>query len=404
MSYPYMIQGKNLVIVADGKPYMVTPAHEMYNEIKLAISTNSWDEVARLCNFSAVVMEYTNGDVSISDGVLMWRGTPIHNTLAKRIIAMRKEGFPFEPMIRFLHNLMANPSKRAIAELYDFLEAGNLPITEDGHFLAYKRVTNNFKDCYTKTIDNSIGRTVTMPRERVVDDKYQTCSAGLHFCALSYLSSFGSSGDRTVSVKINPADVVSIPVDYQNAKGRCCKYVVLAELTGDLKNAFPTIVAGVTPNNTSTAAAEYASKTNQLAPKTETKPAATTPTKPGLSMDPSAVRKREKRAAEKAAREAALVEKAAAEKAAAIQKTAAAVQKVAKAALATTKSGLSMDPAAVRKREKRAAEKAAREAAAAAALAPPPVVPVAPTKPGLSMTPSAIRKREKRAAEKAKRG
>ena len=30
-------------------------------------------------------------------------------------------------------------------------------------------------------------------------------------------------------LKINPANVVSIPSDYDNAKGRCCEYEVIAE-------------------------------------------------------------------------------------------------------------------------------------------------------------------------------
>jgi hypothetical protein len=34
-------------------------------------------------------------------------------------------------------------------------------------------------------------------------------------------------------IKINPADVVSIPSDYNNAKGRCCKYVVVGEIQDD---------------------------------------------------------------------------------------------------------------------------------------------------------------------------
>jgi hypothetical protein len=42
------------------------------------------------------------------------------------------------------------------------------------------------------------------------------------------LSSFG--GDRTVIVKINPADVVSIPSDYNDAKGRACRYEVVGEV------------------------------------------------------------------------------------------------------------------------------------------------------------------------------
>jgi len=34
-------------------------------------------------------------------------------------------------------------------------------------------------------------------------------------------------------VKINPRDVTAIPRDYNNNKGRCCKYVVTGELKGE---------------------------------------------------------------------------------------------------------------------------------------------------------------------------
>ena len=37
-------------------------------------------------------------------------------------------------------------------------------------------------------------------------------------------------------VKINPADVVSIPKDYNNTKGRACKYEVIAEYTEDWRS------------------------------------------------------------------------------------------------------------------------------------------------------------------------
>ena len=47
------------------------------------------------------------------------------------------------------------------------------------------------------------------------------------------MSHYGSngSGDKIVLVKINPADVVSIPDDYGFAKGRCCRYEVVADIT-----------------------------------------------------------------------------------------------------------------------------------------------------------------------------
>ena len=78
--------------------------------------------------------------------------------------------------------------------------------------------------------------TVEMERNKVDDDKNNTCSTGLHFCGMSYLNHFG--GARTVIVKINPRDVVSIPTDYDDAKGRACRYEVIGELGVEPEEAF----------------------------------------------------------------------------------------------------------------------------------------------------------------------
>ena len=151
---------------------------------------------------------------------------------------MISEGFDATPMIAFLDNLMLNPSKRAVDELYGFLEATKLPITDDGCFLAYKRVRNDYLDYYTGKVDNSIGQKPSMPRNQVDDDKNRTCSKGLHFCSLSYLPHYHGSSGRIVILKINPRDVVSIPTDYNNAKGRACLYEVIAEHTSENTEAF----------------------------------------------------------------------------------------------------------------------------------------------------------------------
>jgi hypothetical protein len=39
-------------------------------------------------------------------------------------------------------------------------------------------------------------------------------------------------GGRLVAVKINPADVVSVPSDYNNQKLRTCSYTVMFEIEG----------------------------------------------------------------------------------------------------------------------------------------------------------------------------
>ncbi|MNR59585.1 hypothetical protein D3C85_1808710 [compost metagenome] len=76
-----------------------------------------------------------------------------------------------------------------------------------------------------------------MPRHMVNDDSDQLCSAGLHLCSKSYLPHFG--GERVMVCAVDPADVVSIPKDYYSmdgekvlAKMRCCKYEVVADVTG----------------------------------------------------------------------------------------------------------------------------------------------------------------------------
>jgi hypothetical protein len=141
---------------------------------------------------------------------------------------MLQEGFTIDPLVKFMENLMENPSNRSVTELYGFLEKNNLPITPDGHFLAYKRVREDYKDCHSGTMDNSPGKIVEMPRNKVDDNQNNTCSHGLHFCSEGYLKHFG--GARTVIVKINPRDVVSIPSDYDNTKGRACRYEVIGEV------------------------------------------------------------------------------------------------------------------------------------------------------------------------------
>ena len=228
MSYPFLIQGNNIVVVIDNKPHTINKTHITYQRVVDAIKAGDWDTVKDVIEPKKVVLDYGQGNVAVQGDKLFWKGEEMHNALSNRMIQMLQDGFPIEPMIQFMENLMQNPSKRAVTELYGFLEKNSLPITPDGHFLAYKKVKNDYKDCYTGTMDNSVGSVVEMERNRVDDDQNRTCSTGLHFCSRDYLNHFG--GDRVVIVKINPRDVVSIPNDYNDSKGRACRYEVVDEI------------------------------------------------------------------------------------------------------------------------------------------------------------------------------
>lgn len=240
---PFLLQGKNIILVINGKSHTVSKdTHMNYMKIIDALKAQDWDALNDLVEPKKAIVNFGKGYVSIDGDKVSWKGQPFHNALSTRMIEMYQEGFPIDPMVRFMENLLKNPSKRSVDQVYGFLEKNKLPITEDGYFLAYKKVRKDYLDIHSGSISNKIGETVTMDRNLVDDNPDSYCSSGLHFCSESYLASFGSSNDPVMILKISPEDVVSIPTDYNGAKGRCSKYEVIAQVNGDPKDAFSNIV------------------------------------------------------------------------------------------------------------------------------------------------------------------
>ena len=230
MAFPYLIQGKNIVVIIDNQPHTVTSSHIGYEKLKQAIRDNDWDVVKQVVDPAKEILNYGKGLVAIQGSKVFYKDRELRGALTARMSEMYQDGFPVEPLILFMENLMQNPSKRAVEELYGFMEKGNLPLTPDGYFLAYKKVRADFLDIHSGTMSNAPGNVVEMERNDVDDNMNNTCSTGLHFCSKEYLNHFGGSDSRTVILKINPKDVVSIPADYNSTKGRACRYEVLGEL------------------------------------------------------------------------------------------------------------------------------------------------------------------------------
>lgn len=236
MSMPFIKTPAGVTFVIDGKPMTVSSELPCFEQILAALKAGDSAEVQRLLVEekarleAAIAQAAMLGEtrVSLSGGAVLYDGEPVTGTLVDRMLEMLREGFDILPMARFLDNLMQNPSYRAQRELYSFLEHGQCPITEDGHFMAYKAVNHRFYDIHSDSFDNSVGQVVSMPRHMVDDDPTRTCSAGLHVCSYEYLPHFarGDNG-HIVLCKVNPRDVVAIPKDYNDTKMRCCAYEVV---------------------------------------------------------------------------------------------------------------------------------------------------------------------------------
>ena len=236
MSVPFMWVDGNLTVILKNKAHQVIPDHTNYKLILEALPTATEDELLELVDIEKAVATFSDGQVSIVNGKVMFEGEEVHGSISKRIIEFMSKGLPFQPLVKFLENLMENPSMQSQQELYDFLEHENLPITEDGCFLAYKAVNSDFRDKWKGTFDNKVGQVCEMRRAKVDDNRGRGCSAGLHAGALNYVAEYGNvdAGDNIVIVKINPEDVVSVPSDCNCEKLRTCKYEVVGLYQGEL--------------------------------------------------------------------------------------------------------------------------------------------------------------------------
>ena len=236
MSVPFMWVDGNLTVILKNKAHQVLPEHTNYKMILEALPTANEDELLELVDLEKAVANFSDGLVEVKNGKVLFEGEEVHGSISQRILEFMKKGLPFQPLVNFLNNLMSNPSMQSQKELYDFLEHEHLPITEDGHFLAYKAVRSDYMDKYKGVFDNHVGNVCEMRRAKVDDNRSVGCSNGLHAGALNYVASYGSveNNDRIVIVKINPADVVSVPSDCNCEKLRTCRYEVVGEYQGEL--------------------------------------------------------------------------------------------------------------------------------------------------------------------------
>jgi hypothetical protein len=220
-----------LTVVVDGKQHTILASNPLFASAVSAFQIKDLDALMLALDpsrkFLNLYAKYEQ--IEVKDGSVFVDGETISSVVADRIINFLADGIDCLPIFKFITRLQLNPSKRAVDELYTFLEHKNLPYTESGTFLAYKAVRHDFTDKHTGKFFNGVGEVLSMPRNKVDDDKNVGCSYGFHAGTLKYASEFACGSDKMVLVEIDPADVVSIPTDCEFQKLRTCRYKVVAE-------------------------------------------------------------------------------------------------------------------------------------------------------------------------------
>ena len=230
-----LVPNKSITLFVKGNQKSYLSDDPLFDQIIKCIKEGSWDVLNKLMNPEVLIEKLSKGTFKVIDGVV-YVGTDsgtheLPEELNSTVLEFMNENLPYNYLVKFAAKLFANQSESSVKQLYKYLVKNQFPICEDGDFIAYRKVTNNFKDFRTETFDNSIGSMVEMKREDVDPDPNVTCSRGLHAANWDYVhNSYYPGQGRIVAMKINPADVVSVPTDYNDAKMRVCKFYVLEEV------------------------------------------------------------------------------------------------------------------------------------------------------------------------------
>jgi hypothetical protein len=255
--YAYSNGGVTIINMLTGEPTSFESGSKDYDFVLENIDDD--DQLYRIVT-EGIEQFFEKELVNIFDehkDFIMVAGHKVKNHLVSTWIDIRHKGGDTKAYELFLENLARNPSATSIKELVDFLSHGGFPITEDGCFLAYKGVQPNGYSVKGNLdtvvlegmtnergqINNKLGANIRIKRASCDDDRNKTCSFGIHVGTFNYASNWG---DRLVLVKVNPEDVVSVPVDGYE-KLRCCAYSVeklYGKAEGGLEQSTANIVEG----------------------------------------------------------------------------------------------------------------------------------------------------------------
>lgn len=230
----YTMSNESVTVVIGGKSTVVRKGAPNYVAIRQAIINEDWDSVAANFTVAKSIKAWAKGKFSVrGEDTFCFEGEQLPGNINQRVMKMVTNNEDPTPILRFFERLQKNPSKRSVDQLYNFIEHTGIPLTKDGCFYAYKKVKSDFKDVHSGTFDNSPGKTLEMPRNKISDDPREACHEGFHVGALGYAGTFHGSDGKMVICKVDPADVVCVPYDSNQEKMRVCKYKVVGMFSGN---------------------------------------------------------------------------------------------------------------------------------------------------------------------------
>lgn len=238
-----------ITVYEDGEVYTANNDHPNYEMIVRSVIDGG--KVKHLFNIAVAAYDKFNAiteRITINGSTLYYDHDPIVGGLADQVVKFYREGHEFAPLVKFYEKLQLNPNEHSRSQLFEWLNR-NFTIDEDGDIVMFKGV-NVVQDGFTSIhagpaivnnvavngqVFQAVGDVVEMPRSDVQHDPTVGCSTGLHASNFDYARGFSSGA--VLTVKVNPADVVSVPTECDTQKVRVCRYKVTGVTEYDIEEA-----------------------------------------------------------------------------------------------------------------------------------------------------------------------
>lgn len=234
------------VLCPDGQAFMFPSEHPNFKAAQALVfddevkDSESYRKLFNVEEHVRSLFGVVTDRVRVAEGQVYFDDKTVHNTVTDRILQFMEEGRDdFAPLAKFLENVSDNPNPKSREVLFDWLEANSLAIDEDGYVVAFKGVGNDYTPSQrgpgivngvdlgdNALIEYKPGNIVSIERSKC-DESNARCSTGLHVANRRFADTFNRT-PKTVEVRINPRDVVSVALDGRE-KIRCCRLRVVGD-------------------------------------------------------------------------------------------------------------------------------------------------------------------------------
>ena len=220
-SHPHFAVASNLVRAAeaarrDGDPNVVAAVMLLLSNLA-GLST-----AGRAIKAQATGGVDRHGRFVVTDQQVQLDGEVLRSPVADRVLWMKQQGLDFSPLLAFAANLMENPARRPVEDLFDYVDSRGLAIDAEGYVLAYEALGEPVDP---ETGPRDEGRTVTVRRNRTEEDPLRPCPTSLKVGPFPVGSAL-PAGSLLPVVRVHPRDVVAVPVG--TGPLRCCAMSVIA--------------------------------------------------------------------------------------------------------------------------------------------------------------------------------